>query len=147
MAEHGEEEGFLDELIDMLVNKPFERFPLLNQPIIPSEEEPQGSFSDRLFKDFQIEQLFMDQGAMDIGNQIVLSEILKQLNELPSDTANFDLELQNDPGLVDIMPRKSPEAFPSTDIFRFFGGEINQLPTSSFERFEKRERDVFGLSI
>lgn len=112
LAQHGNDRGFVDELVELLVNQPY-RLPendvgefqrdagtpfdltaFINTPgreTRESEEQIEGDFTTRLPRPnnvFSLAQHFANEETTNIGNDIVLSSILEQLN-LPSASAGF----------------------------------------------------------
>jgi len=150
LAEKSQAPANVDELIDMLVGQPFRSesgdigeflgddatpFNLrayLTQfrPTVKSEAPfPEEDFTDRVSKRFidagvgNREMAAVHERTLDMGNEIVGSSILKQLNSLPSgtarDTREFNEEIRSDPNLADIVRLQEPEAFLGLDIFDF----------------------------
>lgn len=140
MAEHGNEigeRGFVDELVDMLVANPFrseeddigeflrdEETPFnvgafidtLGRETISSEPRVTGDFTERLPKgsEFSMAQFFAEAETTNIGDDIVLSSILKQLN-LPS---------------ASMQTSSGAHVFPGIDIVDFVD------PTMSISRLD-----------
>ncbi len=141
------DEGFLVELIDMLNADHANRS-------IPSEGPfPEESFTDRMpseFGAFTEEGFNVQRQTLDIGNKIVMGNLLKQFNSIPSATANSTFEFQNDPELSDIIEKQDPKAFPSSDIFNFLFNEKSTIdPTQNKADMNTRSTmdKVFGVKI
>ncbi len=154
MAERGNDSGFVDELVDMLVNQPFRTeetdigepradvnipFNLnafINTPgreTRASEEQLRGDFAERLptgDNEFSFAQLFANEATTDIGNEIVLSSILKQLN-LPSMT---------------MKQTEGKHAFSGIDILDFFGN-ADIVSETDLLKARARPLGVFGPEI
>ena len=126
------DEGFLNSLIEMLesdrsssvfdeldlffkedpIMRPFPLVPDPNQLSIPSEPVVRGTFMDRVDQSRKgtassFAKLSSEAATMDIGNSIVLSSILKQLDFLPS-----------------VRSENNEFSFPEIDITRFFDNEV-----------------------
>ncbi len=92
-----------------------------NQLSIPSEPIVRGDFTSRVpptgSDEFSMAQFFANERTSEIGDEIVLSAILKQLESLPSATRNFSAE----------------STFPGIDVFDFNLNERNVISRKNLD--------------